>query len=203
MPHRPVSPARPAAAVILCACLGLPAQAPAVDAAGQRIGAIHDHARATLSAPASAPDLRHPHATGNVVLRDAIYLYNRPVHSGYLKSVFGLGCDILQLVLDLESGETNISFYSAETSADMASGNATITDYPDTIRQAAYMFSYALYGSAYGKGFAFAEDSFDRGSTVIGNMTAFVYCFSSDPSASLVYSDGLTGETLGSDEVNP
>lgn len=148
-------------------------------------------------------DHRFPLATGEMLLRDAMYLYNTPIYSGYLKSIFGIECDILQLVLDVESGKTDISMYTAATSQELDSGSGTQTDYPDTILQAHYMFSYALYGSTYSKAFGLAEKAFDKGSTVIGNATAFVYCFSDDPSAHLLYSNGLTGEIQTSAQVNP
>jgi len=58
---------------------------------------------------ASAPmESKAFQGTGPLLLRDAIYLYHHPIYAGSLQALIGYGCDIFQLVLDVESGYTDI-----------------------------------------------------------------------------------------------
>lgn len=140
--------------------------------------------------------------TGPLLLRDAIYLYNLPIYAGNLQSLFGFGCDIFQLVLDVGNGYTDIAISEGVTSA--SGGNIFI--YPDRIYDNAAMFAYALYSSNFDKGFSLADAKLNETTnvdpnTIVGHATAFGYCFSTNPSAAVVYCKNDVCHL--SSEINP
>ena len=111
-----------------------------------------------------------------MVLRDAIYLYNRDIHSYYYLEVVGYHCDVLELALDLSAGYTDI---------DMWEGAKRLT-YPDRIRDYHEMFAYALYDlNVSYKSFLLTDRTVVNPSqdTVTGSGTVFGYCYSTRPDA--------------------
>lgn len=73
-------------------------------------------------------------ACAEMTLRDVIYLYGKDVRSNKAFHMVGVNCDVFQLVLDVESGYTDI---------DIVDG-ATSFSYPDRILDFHEMFAYAL-----------------------------------------------------------
>ncbi|MHB1402290.1 MAG: hypothetical protein ACYCWB_07825 [Thiobacillus sp.] len=126
-------------------------------------------------------------AVGPMLLRDAIYLYNLPIRAGYLQLLVGGGCDVFQLVLDVESGHT-----------DMLYNEYGVYAYPDRIYDYHAMFAYALYSGSPVKSFALADEVlYDapgvNPDTIVGTTTAFGYCFSTNPAAFALHCDEKTG----------
>lgn len=163
------------------------------------------HTLASAKEKNMASALKSPQAfqgTGPLLLRDAIYLYNLPVRAGYLQSLVGLGCDIFQLVLDVESGHSDIAI-----SEGVNSGGYTAL-YPDRIYDNAAMFAYALYSGHDDKTFHLYDAQLFGAtnvspSTIVGRATAFGYCFSTDPSAVALYCDSQSDLCYSSSEINP
>lgn len=131
--------------------------------------------------------------TQQMRLRDAIYLYDRTIYDGYERFVIAQGCEVLQLVLDVESGKVPIAYVEGSTPAEV---EQSLTIYRDDIRAEARMFSYALATSGYLKGFSFSGRVKDRGLQQIGKITAFFYCFSRETTAKLTYHDEWKGSPL-------
>ncbi|MDR2259825.1 MAG: serine protease [Azoarcus sp.] len=119
-------------------------------------------------------------STGAMRLRDAVYLYGLPVAADQAKTLVGYNCDVFQLLLDVDSGYTDIVLH--ESSA---------MDYPDRIYDHAAMFSYALYSTSPRKGFGLRGNR--GGGGQIGAVTAFGYCFSSHADAKALLHDAATG----------
>jgi hypothetical protein len=135
-----------------------------------------------------ATGLMSAQATGPMLLRDAIYLYNLPIRAGYLQMLVGGGCDVFQLVLDVESGHTDMVYVE----------NDQGEVYPDRIYDNAAMFAYALYSGSAVKGFALTDDQLYGApdvnpDTIVGTATAFGYCFSTNPAAFALHCDEKTG----------
>jgi len=149
--------------------------------------------------------LKSPQAlqgTGELLLRDAIYLYDEPTYAGFYHSLIGIGCDIFQLVLDVESGYTDLAI------AEGVDSGGYFTIYPDRIYAEAAMFSYALYSQYADKQFVFLDAEYYGEpnvtvipSTIVGRATAFGYCFSTNPSAAVFACDQQ--QCYSSSEVNP
>jgi len=147
--------------------------------------------------------------TGPLLLRDAIYLYNLPIRVGYVQLLSGLGCDIFQLVLDLESGYSDIwiseGIYEG-LSLDGSGGY--VRAYPDRIFDHAAMFAYALYTGFNQKDFQLTDTKLHGQpgvdpTPIVGWATAFAYCFSTDPAALIKYYDEINDRWYFSNEINP
>ena len=149
-------------------------------------------------------ELKSPLATlgtGQLLLRDAIYLYNLPIYAGIPQDLWGVNCDIFQLVLDVEAGHTDMAYEE-----DWAPEINNPVLYPDRIYDSAAMFAYALYGQYGSKDFLLVDAELIGApgvdpATVVGVATAFGYCYSTSPSAAvfLCNADGC----FSSSEVNP
>ena len=135
--------------------------------------------------------------TGQLLLRDAIYLYHLPVRAGYLQSLVGMGCDIFQLVLDVESGYSDIFITEGITSTGYS------LPYPDRIDANAAMFAYALYSGYSDKSFSLWDvKNYGKGGTQsVGTATAFGYCFSTNPAAYVAYCDEQRDQCFLSSEI--
>ena len=116
---------------------------------------------------------------GDFDLRDAIYLYQQPLNAKGSKTLVGVNCDALQLVLDVESGYADLAMGQSSTSA--ADSIATQTVYPDRITSSAAMFAYALTSEKAYKTFQFRDAGNLASSSTIGSGTVFAYCFSTTP----------------------
>ncbi|MDR2032183.1 MAG: serine protease [Azoarcus sp.] len=137
-------------------------------------------------APVAPPSPPAPSST--MQLRDAVYLYGLPVAADRAKTLVGYNCDVFQILLDVDSGHTDIVLHDHDNA-----------DYPDRIHDHAAMFSYALYSSAARKGFGLRSNS--GGAGQIGTVTAFGYCFSSRANARALLHDAATGACQLSDKT--
>ncbi|GHT83378.1 hypothetical protein AGMMS49543_10490 [Betaproteobacteria bacterium] len=119
---------------------------------------------------------------GKIALRDAIYLYNQPLYgaASKIKTLVGYRCDVFQLLLDVQSGYTDLAML------ENATANGSATTYPDHISSGNPMFSYMLYKAQPVKTFALSRylDGTDSGQ--IGTATIFGYCFSSRTDAKVL-----------------
>lgn len=147
--------------------------------------------------------LKSPQAfqgAGPLLLRDAIYLYGMPIRAGYMQHLIGIGCDIFQLVLDVEGGHSDIVI-----SEGIDQGGYLLV-YPDRIYDNAAMFAYALYTGYSTKSFSLFDDLLydtvnQDPSAIVGRATAFGYCFSTNPNAGVVYCNERTDQCYLSNEV--
>lgn len=112
-------------------------------------------------------------ALSSMTLRDAIYLYDQDIMTNHELQLAGSNCDVLQLVLDVESGYSDIMIY--EGSASM--------QYPDRILASADMFAYALYSNAAIKRFGLGDRNVAATNSAAGKATAFGYCYSTRANA--------------------
>lgn len=150
-----------------------------------------------------ASALKSPQAfqgRGPLLLRDAIYLYNQPVYAGNAQALIGIGCDIFQLVMDVENGYTDLAIFEG-----INSGGYDVL-YPDRIYANAAMFAYALYSGHTDKGFEFYDNRLYGApgvdpNRIVGRGTAFGYCFSTNPGAAVFACDEVNCSS--SSEVNP
>lgn len=117
---------------------------------------------------------------GDMILRDAIYLYGQSLNGKGDKILAGEGCDVMQLVLDVNTGHTDIGLALGDT---IDEAIASQVDYADRILDTADMFSYALYQNANIKMFAFKDVENPTSANQIGTATVFGYCYSTDPNA--------------------
>lgn len=115
-------------------------------------------------------------------LRDAIYLYNQPIRSNTSLHIAGDKCDVLQLVLDVKSGFTELRMQDSTSFA-----------YPDRINDSAAMFAYALYSDAQTKAFSMQENAPIGADREIGTATVFGYCFSTKADATVFIYDSKSG----------
>ncbi|HUX29382.1 MAG TPA: S8 family peptidase [Thiobacillus sp.] len=121
--------------------------------------------------------------TGNTVslaLRDAIYLYGQPLNGKGDKILAGENCDVFQLILDVNSGYTDLAMSQSST---LDNAISTQTPYPDRIFSTADMFSYALYENQAVKTFVFNDKNAPDSSSQTGTATVFGYCYSTNPNA--------------------
>jgi hypothetical protein len=125
--------------------------------------------------------------SGEMLLRDAHYWYNMPVDGFSSNQFIGSDCDILQLVLDVNAGYTDIA--GADVASTISIKDTDKVDYPDRITANASMFSYTLYSNSGLKMFQFYDKN-ATGSKQVGTITAFAYCFSTNPGARLRTFDG-------------
>ncbi|MGB4781818.1 S8 family peptidase [Candidatus Methylomirabilis sp.] len=117
---------------------------------------------------------------GELLLRDAIYLYGQALNGKGDKILAGEHCDVFQLVLDVTAGYTDLAMGQSST---LNSALAAQVAYPDRILDAAAMFSYALYDTQAVKAFVFHDQYNPASSAQIGTATAFGYCYSTNPAA--------------------
>lgn len=124
--------------------------------------------------------------SGDMQLRDAIYLYGKDVDGRGNKILASVDCDVLQVVFDLDTGYTNL-LYGESDSLDWTS---VITPYPDTIESQHKMFAFALYKNKKYKFFRFMDFNDIYSAKVNGNGTFFAYCYSTKPGAYVYYGEG-------------
>lgn len=121
--------------------------------------------------------------TGNTVslaLRDAIYLYDQPLNGKGDKILAGENCDVFQMILDVNTGHTDLAMSQSST---LDNAISTQVPYPDRIFNTANMFSYALYENQAVKTFVFNDKNDSTSSAQTGTATAFGYCYSTKPNA--------------------
>ncbi|MHB1402289.1 MAG: S8 family peptidase [Thiobacillus sp.] len=141
---------------------------------------------------------------GSLRLRDAIYLYDQPLNGKGDKILAGENCDVFQLILDVNSGYTDLAMAQ---SGSLDHAIATGLAYPDRIQDSATMFSYALYENQAVKAFVFNDKNNPASSALTGSATTFGYCYSTNPNARVyirekdtctdTYSNGLTSIIAG------
>jgi hypothetical protein len=110
-------------------------------------------------------------------LRDAIYLYGQDVNGRGSKILAGENCDVFQLLLDVNSGYTDLAMAQQGTVNDVVPNQVL---YPDRITDSAAMFSYALYDPQPVKAFVFGDRDNPLSSTKLGTNTIFGYCYSTN-----------------------
>jgi serine protease len=181
------------------------ANCPSTNASGQcncttgTCGAGMLDARAAVLSAVEAP-----------LLRDAIYLYNQPFNGRGDKMLVGVNCDVFQLVLDVESGYTNLAMGQAGSLNQAVAMRAA---YGDRIETAAPMFAYALYDNQPVKTFVFNDQGNPMSSATMGSGTAFGYCYSTRADAHVYfqekdncvnhYSNGTTKSCTVADDGSP
>jgi hypothetical protein len=117
-------------------------------------------------------------------LRGAAYRYQQAISSEAAGTLAGYNCDVFQIMLDVESGYTDIATLEGEAA------NEPVTVYPDRIAADAPVFSYALYDDKPVKTFSLGQ-FLDNGATgEVGTVTVFGYCFSKRSDARVVFYDG-------------
>ncbi len=124
--------------------------------------------------------------SGDMQLRDAIYLYNQEFRADPLKSIVGQDCDVFQLVLDVESGYADIG-YAQSSSLSNALSSRTI--YNDRIFDWQAMFAYALYQDQAAKIFTFGDRNYLSAGFKTGQGTVFGYCYSTKPGARVYFNE--------------
>lgn len=113
-------------------------------------------------------------------LRDAIYLYGQAFNAKGDKVLAGENCDVFQLILDVDTGFTDLAMAQADS---IDNALAAQGDYPDRIQASADMFAYTLYDDQAVKAFIFKDRNDPESASQIGSGTAFGYCFSANPAA--------------------
>lgn len=124
--------------------------------------------------------------SGDMTLRDAMYLYGQSVDAKGSKELVGYNCDVLQLVLDVTSGNTDLAMYQGNNNSEL---NASFLGYPDRIFDSADMFSYALYKNKAWKIFQFYDQNNIGSAAQIGTGTIFGYCYSTKPDAYVYFEE--------------
>lgn len=124
--------------------------------------------------------------SGDMQLRDAIYLYNQDIRANSQKYLVGENCDVLQLVLDVESGHSDIGF--AESTA-VSTALSNKTAYNDRIFGWQAMFAYALYQDEPVKIFTLGDRDYPGGNMKTGNGTVFGYCYSTKVNARVYFQE--------------
>lgn len=127
--------------------------------------------------------------TSTMTLRDAIYLYDKNINSYNRTELVGNNCDVFELVLDVESGYSDIS---------MNEGSG-YTQYPDRIRDYHKMFAYTLYKNSEWKSFVLNDKDEVQPDKNIASATAFAYCFSTNPDAYVLVWDQKSNTCTHSD----
>jgi hypothetical protein len=111
--------------------------------------------------------------SGDMQLRDAIYIYNQPINSFWYTDLAGMNCDVLQMVLDVEEGHTEIWMHQP--------GYQNFELYPDAIWDYHAMFAYALYKNVPEKHFTLSCKQQTKPDYTVGRATVFGYCYSTKP----------------------
>lgn len=133
-----------------------------------------------LSAMLATTNVSADFISGDMTLRDAIYLYGQGVDARSSKVLGGYNCDVFQLVLDVTSGFTDLAMFQGNNDAELS---ASTLVYPDRIYDSAAMFSYALYRNKAWKMFQFGDKNNPLSSAQVGAGTVFGYCYSTKPDA--------------------
>ncbi|MHB1437533.1 MAG: hypothetical protein ACYCVX_08345, partial [Thiobacillus sp.] len=128
----------------------------------------------------------------------------QPLNGKGDKILAGENCDVFQLILDVNSGYTDLAMAQ---SGSLDHAIATGLAYPDRIQDSATMFSYALYENQAVKAFVFNDKNNPASSALTGSATTFGYCYSTNPNARVyirekdtctdTYSNGLTSIIAG------
>jgi hypothetical protein len=124
--------------------------------------------------------------SGDMTLRDAIYLYGQGVDAQGSKLLGGYNCDVFQLVLDVNSGFTDLAMFQGNNDSELS---ASTLVYPDRIWDSAAMFSYALYQNKAWKAFRFGDKNNPLSSAQVGVGTIFGYCYSTKPDAYVYFAE--------------
>lgn len=119
-----------------------------------------------------------------MTLRDAIYFYNRPINSKAATLLVGENCDVFEIVLDVESGYTDLHMDEWSGGDDSSS-----LAYPNRIYSEAAMFAYTLYTSHKNKSFTLGNNHHAGAEERIGAATFFGYCFSTSENAKVFLYD--------------
>jgi dienelactone hydrolase len=119
-------------------------------------------------------------APTSMTLRDAIYLYGQPINGKGDKILAGENCDVFQVILDVNTGFTDLAMGQGSTVTNAVNGKQA---YPDRIYDNASMFSYALYSDQPTKAFIFNDKTAPTSSATTGTCTIFGYCYSTNPNA--------------------
>ncbi|MDR2688418.1 MAG: hypothetical protein LBB76_01505 [Azoarcus sp.] len=127
-------------------------------------------------------------ATQPMTLRGAIYLYDHPITTGAGKKLVGRNCDVFEIVLDVESGFTDLT---------IAEGSDSF-DYVDRIHADAAMFAYTLYSQERIKSFTLAGRQ-SGALQQVGSATFFGYCFSTKEDGQVALYDEINHSCLLSD----
>ncbi len=153
-----------------------------------------------LLAMLATPNVSADFISGDMTLRDAIYLYNQGIDARGSKTLGGYNCDVFQLVLDVRWGFTDLTMFQGNNDAELS---ASTLVYPDRIFDSADMFSYALYRNKAWKAFGFGDVDYPFSYAQVGAGTIFGYCYSTKPDAyvyfmeedkcTVKYSDGYIG----------
>lgn len=134
-----------------------------------------------LSAMLATANVSADFISGDMTLRDAIYLYDQDIDARGSKLLGGYNCDVFQLVLDVTSGFTDLTMFQGNNQTELA---ASTLVYPDRIYDNAAMFSYALYKNKSDKFFRLGDKTQSTFSyQQIGTGTIFGYCYSTKPDA--------------------
>ncbi|MDR2688962.1 MAG: hypothetical protein LBB76_04310 [Azoarcus sp.] len=139
-----------------------------------------------LAVGATPPAVTPPNTDADMALRDAIYLYHQPISgiASKIKTLAGYNCDVFQMLLDVESGYTDVALQESA-----AASTAKMT-YRDRIHASAPMFSYTLYASVPVKTFTLGRFLDNAATDDIGAATVFGYCFSTRSDAKVLFHDG-------------
>jgi hypothetical protein len=145
---------------------------------------VIDGIRAGFEQLSDADSRKGPSASvsGTLLLRDATYRYGeRITEDGDLVSFASLGCDIFQVVLNVLDGAVTLVITESDglDSQSIVEGSFV---YPDKLFPESGMFAYTLYTNADYKSIAIRNGDF-AGDTRSARITAFSYCFSTDPFA--------------------
>jgi len=144
----------------------------AIAAIGAGFGKLAETARKRPSAFVS----------GELLLRDATYRYGeRITEQGDLVSFESLGCNIFQVVLTVLDGAVTLVITESDSFDEQSIIDGSFV-YPDKLFPESGMFSYTLYTDTEFKSIAIRNGDF-AGDTRSARVTAFSYCFSTDPSA--------------------
>jgi hypothetical protein len=129
-------------------------------------------------------------STAPIQLRDALYSYHLPLYALKHKELIGYNCDVFQILLDVESGFTDLALVEDNSRA----------NYSDRIHDGAAMFSYALYSGAADKSFVLlSHDTSAYLDSQIGAATFFGYCFSTKDDAEVILVDHANNTCTWSD----
>lgn len=141
-----------------------------------------------------SPAVQANSLSGDLALRDAIYLYKKDIRSLSYMSLAGFDCDVLQLLLDVESGYTDLAMFEGS-----GGDSDAYLKYPDRIEASHAMFAYALYRDMPFKSFDFYDARTGTADSRIGTATLFGYCFSTKPGARVVFCDDSQRTCVTSD----
>lgn len=124
--------------------------------------------------------------SGTLLLRDATYRYGEWItYDGSFVNFDSRGCDIFQIVLSVLDGAATLVIAEGNSEG-QADDNAFI--YSDSLYPESGMFAYTLYSNGDVKWFGILNGDHE-GDRRPARVTAFSYCFSTDPFAFDAYFD--------------